>query len=125
MCESCVAETKEYGEVLPGIYLNQSTNDLVEGFEKDSFGLVFMNGPSFTFKEYPQVDLNPDVYNEKWMVSADRFKEELESNGSFVEIYKLVSACVAKGYDIHKCDISYWLFNYLGEFLKNYDNSNN
>lgn len=54
-----------------------------------------------------------------WSNKADRFADEIESTGSFVEIYKLVNACIEKGYRINEGSIYYWLFNFIGKHLTN------
>lgn len=60
MCLSCLAETVILGEVLTGIYLVQATKDGGIEFVTGDYGLVFCNGPSFTFKEKPIPDPTPE-----------------------------------------------------------------
>ena len=48
MCESCLAEAENFGEVFPGVWLERATKDVVvDEFEWNAgeWGLVFCNAP--------------------------------------------------------------------------------
>ena len=126
MCELCAADTDCIGdcEIFPGWFLERAKRD-GDFMKAEDFGFTRSNDPSFVFHTFPYPE--PDKLAEKtstewreWYNKACEFGRELQQYEiSFEAIYSFVAAAKEKGYDEDKeGGFVYWLFDYLGQYLK-------
>jgi len=128
MCECCVAECKSISEILPNWWLVQASKDGYE-MEKDDYGLVLCNGPSYIWAGKPPKDPHPNMDDDSpHSVSEDEFFEFLDSiEDCFLSDpyigYKLWSATLEAGYDPEKdgYHMLAWLMNRIAETLENWN----
>ena len=125
MCEQCLVNPIEYGEVLPGWFLIRATKDgmLMNAGE---FGLVQTNSPAFTFSQVPEVEdaSISDGHELLWFAKAGVFESELMKDASFDEVCLLGKACYDAGYTTDSGFMYMWLFNHLGEIINKMERDN-
>jgi hypothetical protein len=127
MCDSCVAETIDIGEVLPHWYLVQATkkSDLMD---PGDYGLIWMNDASYVWAVKPELDPAWEADHEErdttpeenaafqlWFDKVTEFEDCLD--GPPLVGYKLVKACYDAGYTASDGRLAVWLFDRLAEFL--------
>lgn len=140
MCESCLAEAENLGEIFPGVWLERATKDVVVGdFEwgAGEWGLVFYNAPFMVWSTTPRPDPFDGQSDEEinrcseeameefsqWCELAENFEvEALEFPITMTDVWRLVEAArqaPAVPYDSEADgDFAKWLFNRIGLFLK-------
>lgn len=129
MCEQCTAKTVDYGSPLPGWYLVRAT---VDGWfmKKDQWGLVRQNDPDFCWNPTPIPDpykgLDEDddcnlsrFLDKDFLKGYEEFWPELQASPKAG--YELIVACEKSGYEQKSGSVEYWLFDYLGRYLQNYN----
>lgn len=140
MCQQCMTNAQNYGELLPGWYLMRAQNDgtpMMDDkiWKAGMWGLVWSNDPltiwSSTGTPNPAFGLDDKAEEELWEANKDneigkRIVLDLpddfeEAFASFSPLtgYDLITAAMQRGYDPEKSgDLSWWLFDWMGEFLK-------
>lgn len=137
MCDQCESEAIIIGdkEVLPGWFLTQAQKD-TDIIKKGEYGLVVTNSPSFIFATTPIIDpldnltdhqintlaKNDPIWdlNNAWNKAARDFGNSISTNVDMMSVYNLVVAGMKVGYEpgVHGYNFEYWLFSYLGKFLR-------
>jgi len=119
MCDGCVAETVNLGEVLPHWWVVQATKQSMY-MEPEDFALVWSNDPSFIWKTVPELDpvfgiesdltIEQETAADAWLTKAMAFEKELV--GELYDSWELVDAAIKSGWDFQKHGrVHYWLFD--------------
>ena len=116
MCEQCVAEARDWGEVLPGWTLIRASRD-GNTMKADQWGLVSGNDPDFWWTVTPRPrPPEGSADGRAWSLDADEFEKTLVTDPATG--YLLYSAAREAGYAGEGgVRFGFWLFARLGEHL--------
>lgn len=132
MCEHCIMEMDDLGEVADGLMLSVSTVDTYDN-AKGTYGLIgFGNGPDVTFITKPLKNTAFGLSEEEkknlpidldwgWDKAYSRFQQEiLKAQLHWDTVYRYGIKCAAAGYDheVHGA-LEAWLFHKMGEVVEN------
>lgn len=116
MCEQCVTEARDHGEVLPGWKLVRASRD-GNIMKADQWGLVSGNDPDFCWSATPRPE-PPEGSPEwgAWSQEAREFEAALVADPPTG--YLLYSAARQAGYVPESgARFGFWLFRKMGEHL--------
>jgi hypothetical protein len=137
MCEQCLTNPISFGDPLEGWVLMRARRD-GNDWMKGEWALIECNDPTFRWTMTPVpsptfgiTEAEEDAWFEAHPEEEDTHLDKLISegfykdfekhfeNGSLMDGYNLISAAIKKGYDKKRHgDFKWWLFDYLGEYLK-------
>jgi len=108
MCEQCLVNPLEFGEVFPGFWLMRARRD-GDSWKKGQWGLVECNDPTYVWYSTPGS-------TEKLWDYPDEFPQAFDADP--VSGYRLVKAAMTKGYDPDEGGFMPWLWAYLSEYIQ-------
>jgi hypothetical protein len=114
MCEQCVAEAVQHGEVLPGWVLIRASRD-GNLMKAGQWGLVSGNDPDYVWSATPRPE--PPCQDPQWSAwseEARHFEEALRADPPTG--YLLYAAARQAGF-IPEGRFAFWLFGRLGRHL--------
>ena len=134
MCEQCLADAQTIvPEVLPGYTLMRSRKD-AHHWPAGWYGLVQQNDPVLVFpgpiREDPLSAPMSEAEGAERGSTVSRLEENYQSSVSTLQQqllrlhvvvgYKLVTACIAAGYDIERDghELAFWLMDYMAKEIK-------
>ena len=122
MCEQCMTECLDVGEVVPGIWIIQAVKD-GNKMKAGDYGLVYCNDPFVIWSKRPYPDPDPlDELHDSdgwaiWYKDASDFRDKLLLPPETGQL--LVGSCVSAGWDKKEHgDMAYWLYDRMGKFLE-------
>jgi hypothetical protein len=137
MCETCLSQCDDYGEVLPGWFLVRATKDSGITMEAGDWGLVDCNSPSFIFEhtpiKNPIVGLTIEESEESKLdepyyrfisvsdsIGIDMFEsiDTSTPNLPFSVCNKLYKSCIEAGWNEDKEPMLYWLCHHIATYLE-------
>ena len=89
MCECCLAETEDYGEVLPGYRLVRATCN-GQLMKANDWGLVYCYDPDFIFTTTP-IDTPLRGMSDEEMLALKEDDERWEADNCFIDVAQAVS----------------------------------
>lgn len=139
MCMQCVAKSKNYGAVVPGLFLVRATktvdNEIFDSghhhWTKGQWGLVQSNDPDIFWDDEPQIEPHTDLTEEeinalsvmsnltwaKWHKKVQRFSNSWTRLDP-TTTWQIVDKCRKAGWDLRKHGlIESWLFGRMGQLL--------
>jgi hypothetical protein len=133
MCEQCSAETKSYGEVVPGWSLHQATKD-GNFMKKGDFGLINYNDPSIIWPGHlvpikdPSFEMTPeqlDLMTEEQDIKFYEFHNLIYSLRPFFECdpvsgYSIIYSMLQSGFNPEKHKWMYldWLVHKMALLIE-------
>lgn len=111
---NCWGNEHYFGEVFSGWALVR----LVDAFgsfnvgqfemKSGSWGLTFLNDPSFVFDLDPELEIpEDDYYPDKYWNMLDHYTKRL--SGDVEDGYRLIQSCIESGYDFREGGLSCWI----------------
>lgn len=92
MCERCLINPLCFGEVLPGFYLSKARRQSIHT-KVGQWVLIETNDPVFTFDFNFHIEVGSDQWDDQVFSLWDQLTAQPHDG------YRLVLACVEKGYD--------------------------
>ena len=129
MCEQCNVNPLYFDDVLPGWTLIRARR---QGYDMKvgQWGLLTMNSPDFIWTSTPKPDPTwgmseeeEDKYNKEHPGESGCLPEDFTD--AFINldnVFQLGQACIKAGFDPNgEIKLSYWLWNYLGCWIRDND----
>lgn len=125
---NCFGDEEVYGEVIPHWYLVRLVNKIdrpymVGHFEmkEGSWGLTYVNDPSFIFDLVPMKDPGDDlpddmIFAKDYLDALDHYEDRLQ--GVVRDGYRLMNCCIEAGFDFEEGGFACWLMDRMAKFLE-------
>lgn len=132
MCECCVVDAINYGEVVPDVWLVRARK-IGSFMQKGDWGLLFHNDPSVVWSFVPEPDPTfgmTDKQEAEFIRKSPKRKQYWEQTRRMHDLwdrlrllphegYVLYKGMLKKGYDAKKHGhVGCWLFHHLGLLVK-------
>lgn len=128
MCQQCVTDARNFGEVIPGLVLMQATRDSPHGWRVGSYGLVRSNDPDVIWDATPIPDPTNGLSDEAlnlllddnafaWSREADKFMQACKEQLTLTDALRIGMLCMEAGYTLNDGLLEYWLFHRMGLLL--------
>lgn len=131
MCEACLAECEDLGEIVPGLFLVRALKTwkhIQEGY----YGLVRSNDPDLVWEVRPapdpcegmtdeEIDEAPDTLMQGFFVWDNQvgdFVAACRDQLDMTTAYRIGKLCEAAGYNMEEDGfLEHWLFHRMGVLL--------